>query len=119
MWNDIPSAVRQDCEPALAIREHNRRVFLRHGTDWEPDAFAPVLERAAGRIVAHPRRAQLGRRWTEVTSDARENPSRNGFDANRFSRRVVGGIRSGIPTGMDAVLGVCLRGTPCLARAPA
>ena len=80
------------CEQALSIREHNRRTFLRHGTDWTPDDFASVLDDAAGRIVAHPRRTQLSRQWTEVAREAREHPAPDGFDATRFGRRVVGGI---------------------------
>ena len=80
------------CEQALSIREHNRRTFLRHGADWTPDAFASVLDDAAGRIVAHPRRTQLSRQWTEVVREAREHPAPDGFDATRFGRRVVGGI---------------------------
>ena len=80
------------CEQALSIREHNRRTFLRHGTDWTPDAFASVLDDAAERIVAHPRRTQLSRQWTEVARGARNTPSLDGFDATRFGRRVVSGI---------------------------
>ena len=80
------------CEQALSIREHNRGVFLRHGTQWSPDEFASVLEPANGRVVAHPRRTQLGRQWTEVTRNARNNRTLDGFDATRFGRRVVGGI---------------------------
>ena len=80
------------CEQALSIREHNRRGFLRHGTDWTPDDFASVLDDAAGRIVAHPRRTQLSRQWTEVARGARNTPSLDGFDATRFGRRVVSGI---------------------------
>ena len=80
------------CEQALSIREHNRRTFLRHGTDWTPDAFASVLDDTAGRIVAHPRRTQLSRQWTEVARGARNTPSLDGFDATRFGRRVVSGI---------------------------
>ena len=80
------------CEQALSIREHNRRRFLRHGTDWTPDDFASVLDDAAGRIVAHPRRTQLSRQWTEVAREAREHPTPDCFDATRFGRRVVGGI---------------------------
>ena len=57
-------------------REHNRRGFLRHGTDWTPDDFASVLDDAAGRIVAR---------------EAREHRAPDGFDATRFGRRVVGG----------------------------
>ena len=80
------------CEQALSIREHNRRTFLRHGTDWTPDTFASVLDDAAGRIVAHPRRTQLSRQWTEVARGAHNTPSLDGFDATRFGRRVVSGI---------------------------
>ena len=80
------------CEQALSIREHNRRVFLRHGTGWEPDGFASVLDPPDGRVVAHPRRNQLCGQWTEVTRDARENPTLDGFDATRFGRRVIVGI---------------------------
>ena len=80
------------CEQALSIREHNRRVFLRHGTDWTPDDFASVLESPDERVVAHPRRNQLCRQWTEVTREARENSVTEGFDAARFGRRVVTGI---------------------------
>ena len=80
------------CEQTLSIREHNRRVFVRHRTDWEPDAFASVLEPPDGRVVAHPRRNQLGRQWTEVAREARENSTTDGFDATRFGRRVVTGI---------------------------
>ena len=80
------------CEQALSIREHNRRTFLRHGTDWTPDAFASVLDDTTGRIVAHPRRTQLSRQWTEVAREAREHRAPDGFDATRFGRRMVGGI---------------------------
>ena len=80
------------CEQALSIREHNRRTFLRHGADWTPDAFASVLDDAAGRIVAHPKRTQLSRQWTEVVREAREHPAPDGFDTTRFGQRVVGGI---------------------------
>ena len=80
------------CEQALSICEHNRRTFLRHGTDWTPDAFASVLDDTAGRIVAHPRRTQLSRQWTEVAREAREHRAPDGFDATRFGRRMVGGI---------------------------
>ena len=80
------------CEQALSIREHNRRTFLRHGTDWTPDDFASVLDATVGRIVAHPRRTQLSRQWTEVARESRENSTTNGFDATRFGRRVVTGI---------------------------
>ena len=61
-------------------------------TDWTPDAFASVLDDTAGRIVARPRRTQLSRQWTEVAREAREHPAPDGFDATRFSRRMVGGI---------------------------
>ena len=77
---------------ALHPRAQPRRTFLRHGTDWTPDAFASVLDATAGRIVAHPRRTQLSRQWTEVVREAREHPAPDGFDATRFGRRVVGGI---------------------------
>ena len=80
------------CEQALSIRERNRCTFLRHGTDWKPDDFASVLEDANGRIVAHPRRNQLCRQWTEITREAREHPAPDGFDATRFGRRVVVGL---------------------------
>ena len=80
------------CEQALSIRERNRRTFLHHGTDWTPDDFASVLEPPDGRVVAHPRRTQLSRQWTEVAREAREQPAPDGFDATRFGRRVVGGI---------------------------
>ena len=39
-----------------------------------------------------PRRNQLCRQWTEVTREARENSTTDGFDATRFGRRVVTGI---------------------------
>ena len=42
------------CEQALSIREHNRRTFLRHGTDWTPGDFASVLDPPDSRVVAHP-----------------------------------------------------------------
>ena len=52
------------------LTHNNRRTFLRHGTDWTPDDFASVLNDATGRIVAHPRRIQLSRQWTEVAREA-------------------------------------------------
>ena len=41
--NTVRNAV---CEQELGIRAHNRRVFLQHGTDWEPGNgdFASVLD---------------------------------------------------------------------------
>ena len=92
LWRWANTVRNALCEQALSIREHNRRTFLRHGTDWTPDDFASVLDDAAGRIVAHPRRTQLSRQWTEVAREAREHRAPDGFDATRFGRRVVGGI---------------------------
>ena len=80
------------CEQALSIREHNRRTFLRRGTDWTPGDFASVLDPPDSRVVAHPRRNQLNRQWTEVAREARAHPAPDGFDATRFGRRVVVGI---------------------------
>ena len=83
------------CEQELGIRAHNRRVFLSHGTDWEPrpEDFARVLDEAQqGKLVACPKRNTLGRQWTEVTRDEREQPVLEGFDATKFGRRVVNGI---------------------------
>ena len=80
------------CEQALSIREHNRRTFLRRGTDWTPGEFASVLDPPDSRVAAHPRRNQLSRQWTEVAREARAHPAPDGFDATRFGRRVVVGI---------------------------
>ena len=92
LFVELPYPNRGRTAGRPGIREHNRRVFLHHGTDWTPDDFASVLDDAAGRIVAHPRRTQLSQQWTEVTREARENSTTNGFDATRFGRRVVTGI---------------------------
>ena len=35
LWWSANTVRNALCEQALAIREYNRRVFLRHGTDWE------------------------------------------------------------------------------------
>ena len=83
------------CEQELGIRAHNRRVFLRHGTDWEPgpEDFASVLdEETSGKLIARPKRTALCRQWTEVTQDAREHPVTDGFDPLAFGRRMVVGV---------------------------
>ena len=90
--NTVRNAV---CEQELGIRAHNRRVFLSHGTDWEPDKedFARVLDEAQqGKLVGKPQRNALGKQWTEVTRDEREHLILEGFNATQFGRRVVNGI---------------------------
>ena len=82
------------CEQELGLRAHNRRVFLSHGSGWEPgpEDFTTVLDETPGdRLIARPRRNTLGRQWTQVTHEAREHPGGE-LDATRFGRRVVNGI---------------------------
>lgn len=77
------------CEQELSVRADNRRVFLRHGTDWEPDSFSTALDPPKGDVVAHARRAALSKQWIEVRGEAEPG---DGFDPLRYGVRMTGGV---------------------------
>lgn len=83
--NELRNAL---CEQELSVRAYNRAVFLRHGTDWKPEEWASVLDPPDGRVVAHARRAALGKQWTEV----RGSVGGEGFDPCRYGVRMASGV---------------------------